>query len=92
LDIITHINSTFSVLTQLGVGPSIGFMIEDDQASWEDFIGAGDVPMNMVKTYVHLKVRVLFDPPSTSFHLDALNKQLQEYEWRLNLYKDVEPV
>jgi hypothetical protein len=87
LDIITHINAAFSTLDQLGLGPEGGFSIEDETAVWSDYV----VPLNQlhaVKTYVYLKVRILFDPPATSFHLSALNEQLKEYEWRLNMFRE----
>ena len=87
LDIITHINSVFSTLTQLGIGPADGFMIEDDTADWTDFIG-DDLQYNAVKTYVFLKVRMLFDPPQTSYLLDAMNHQIAEVEWRLNVHRE----
>ena len=94
LDIITHINATFNLLYQLGIGPAEGFMIEDDSAVWEDF---ADVPMhqlNLVRTYVFLKVRMLFDPPTTSFMITAMTDQIKEYEWRLNCFRewDLDPV
>lgn len=87
LDIITHINSAFSTLTQLGVGPAEGFMIEDADAEWEDFI-VDDMQYNSVKSYVYLKVRQLFDPPSTSYLIGAVEKQIQELEWRLNVRRE----
>lgn len=87
VDVIMHINSTFSVLTQMGVGPEAGFMIEDESAVWDDFI-TNDNRYNNVKTYMYLKVRTLFDPPTTSFLLEAQNKQLAEYEWRLNVTRE----
>lgn len=89
LDILTHINSAFSVLNQLGIGPANGFMIEDDQITWDAFFGT-DPRLNLIKTYVYLKVRMLFDPPNTSYLIDAQNKQIQEYEWRLNAFREVE--
>lgn len=82
-DIITHINSAFSVVNQMGVGPALGFSIDDNSAVWEDLA----LPLNqlsLLKTYVFLKTKSLFDPPTTSFHIEAMNKQLQEHEWRLN--------
>jgi hypothetical protein len=87
LDIITHINSAFSTLTQLGVGPSVGFMIEDETAVWTDFI-VDDAQYNSVKSYVFLKVRQLFDPPQTSYLISAVEKQIQELEWRLNVHRE----
>ena len=88
LDIITHINSAFSTLTQLGVGPAEGFMIEDDSAVWTDFIDPPDFQYNSVKSYVFLKVKQLFDPPHTSYLITAVEKQIQELEWRLNVYRE----
>jgi len=88
LDVITHINSAFSTLTQLGVGPAAGFMIEDDTADWGDFIVDDDLQYNSVKTYVYLRVRMLFDPPATSFVIAALNDQIKELEWRLNVHRE----
>lgn len=87
LDIITHINTVFSTLTQLGVGPANGFMIEDDGPEWSDFIG-DDTKINSVKTYVFLRVRLFFDPPPTSFVIAALEKQVLELEWRLNVHRE----
>lgn len=85
-DIIILINAAFSVLHQLGVGPEEGFAITDASATWEDFMG--NVPnLEMVKTYVYLKVRVVFDPPTGSV-LEAMNKTIQEYEWRANVEVD----
>jgi hypothetical protein len=87
LDVITHINAAFSILDQLGVGPEGGFAIFDDTVEWSDY----DVPANqlhLVKTYVFLKVRMLFDPPATSFLIEAYNNQLKEYEWRLNVFRE----
>jgi len=87
LDIITHINSAFSTLTQLGVGPPEGFMITDATEVWDDFV-ANDFQYNPVKSYVFLRVRQLFDPPSTSYLIAAVEKQIQELEWRLNVYRE----
>jgi hypothetical protein len=87
LDIITHINSAFSTLTQLGVGPAVGFMINDATEEWTDFI-VEDFQFNSVKSYVFLKVRQLFDPPQTSYLIGAVEKQIQELEWRLNVHRE----
>lgn len=87
LDIITHINTAFSTLTQLGIGPTEGFMIEDTTPVWDDFI-AQDYQLNSVKTYVFLRVRLLFDPPTTSYLIEAFEKQLEEIEWRLSVYRE----
>lgn len=82
LDIMMHINSAFSVLTQLGVGPSEGFFIKDANDLWSDFIQSPK--LEMVKTYIYLKVKLVFDPPSSSAVLESMNRQISEFEWRLN--------
>lgn len=83
-DIIIHINSVLMVLTQLGVGPSEGFLISDEYSTWENFIG--DKPyLNSVKTYVYLRVKLLFDPPLSSAAMDSLNKLANEFEWRIQV-------
>jgi hypothetical protein len=84
LDIITHINSAFSTLYQAGVGPLDGYMISDENDVWSAFTG-NQMHINDVKSYVYLKVRMLFDPPTTSFALAANEKMLDEYIWRLNV-------
>lgn len=89
LDIITHINSAFSTLTQLGVGPPAGYMIEDKSDTWEDFFDSeAEMPYNSVKSYVFLKVRQLFDPPTTSYLISAVERQIEQLEWRLNVYRE----
>ena len=87
IDIINFINSAFSSLNQLGVGPIDGFVIEDENAKWTDL----ELPINqasMVKTYIFLKTRMLFDPPATSYLIDATKEQIVEHEWRLNVFRD----
>lgn len=86
-DITMHINSVFSTLSQLGVGPDMGFMIEDDTATWDAFLGS-DPRLNHVKTYVYLRVRLLFDPPATGYHTTAIEQQIKELEWRLNVQRE----
>ena len=83
-DIIMHINSVFLNLTQLGVGPSEGFQIEDDLDTWEDFIGDSN-QLQAVKSYVYLKVKLLFDPPLSSSVIESMNRMITELEWRLNV-------
>ena len=87
VDIITHINTAFFTLNQLGVGPAEGFMIVDNTSPWSWF-SEGRVNLNAVKTYVYLRVRLLFDPPQTSFAISAMEKQIQELEWRLNVHRE----
>lgn len=83
LQIITHINSTLSILSELGVGPAGGVMITDSGDKW-DILELPQNQLMMVKTYLYLKVRLLFDPPGTSFHIQAMNDQIAEHEHRLN--------
>lgn len=86
-DVITHINATFSVLNQLGIGPLDGFMIEDNMMTWDNF----DTPpnqLNLIKTYMYLKVRMLYDPPGTSYLIESMNKQIAECEWRLSCFRE----
>ncbi len=87
LDVLTYINSAFSTLTQLGIGPAIGFSIEDDTAVWGAFLGS-DLQLSSVKSYVYLKVRLIFDPPQTSYHMQAIQDQIRELEWRLNVHRE----
>lgn len=96
-DILIHINSVFSTLTQLGIGPVGGFMIEDATPTWGDFlvttdpvtlVSAVDPSLNHIKTYIFLRVRLLFDPPTTSFHLASMKEQVQELEWRINTQRE----
>lgn len=82
-DIIININSVFSILYQLGVGPLTAFSISDATATWVDFL-VDSTKLELVKSYIYLKVRLIFDPPAMSFVLDAMNRQITEYEWRLN--------
>ena len=83
-DIIMHINSVFMILTQLGVGPAEGFTIMDEDAIWSDFI-QDKKTIESVKSYMYLKVRLLFDPPLSSAVLDSMNRLISELEWRLNV-------
>lgn len=84
-DIIMHINTVFMNLTQLGIGPEKGFYIEDADATWDEFVNTDKyVQFNAVKTYVYLKVKLLFDPPLSSAVLQSINNMISELEWRLN--------
>lgn len=82
-DLIVHINSAFNTLTQLGVGPTSGFAISDDTATWEEFIT--DDRLNAVQSYIYLKVRSYFDPPQNGTLNAMLKEQIAELEWRLNV-------
>ena len=81
-DIVVHINSVFFALYQLGVGPDTPFSIEDDTALWSEFMTRQDI--EAVKSYMYLRLRLLFDPPTTATMYDAIDKQAKEFEWRLN--------
>jgi hypothetical protein len=83
-DLIMHINSVFLILTQLGVGPKDGFFIEDDSSEWSDFLEDA-TKLQMVKSYMFLKVKLLFDPPLSSAVIEANNRMISEFEWRLNV-------
>lgn len=88
-DIIMHINSVLMILTQLGVGPEGGFMIEDDTSTWIDFIPeANAAQLHAVKSYIYMKVKLIFDPPLSSAVIEAMNRQISEFEWRLNVAVD----
>lgn len=84
IDFIVHINSVFMSLWQMGVGPKTPFSIEDENASWDEFIPADNPYYNAVKSYVALKVGMLFDPPSNGTLNNSKEKQISELEWRLN--------
>lgn len=86
-DIILHINSTFGTLHQLGIGPANGFLIVDSSSTWDEFLG-DNTPLNSVKTYMYLKVRLLFDPPTLSFLITAIEEQIKELEWRLTVARE----
>lgn len=87
LDVITHINSSLSIVCQLGIGPVEGFVIEDEFAEWSE-LGIPQNQLSMVRTYVFLRVRMLFDPPTTSFLIEAMENQIKEHENRLSYYRE----
>lgn len=83
VDIIMHINSVFMILTQLGVGPAEGFSIKDKTTTWDEFVPENQ--LESVKSYVYMKVKLLFDPPLSSAVIECTNRQISELEWRLNV-------
>lgn len=87
--LIMHINSVFAVLKQLGVGPSEGFRINSDAQTWGDFAD-GSIDLEPVKDYIFLKVKTIFDPPTSSFVMEANKEMIKELEWRLNVANDEE--
>lgn len=87
VDVIIHINSALAILNQLGVGPSDGFSITDQTAKWSDFL-SDSRKLETVKTYVYMKVRLIFDPPTSSAVIDSMNRLISELEWRINVTVD----
>lgn len=85
--IIMHINSVFMILNQLGVGPTEVFTIASDIETWDEFT-SDDLNIESVKSYMYLKVGLLFDPPTSSSIMDAKNRMISELEWRLNVVAD----
>lgn len=81
-DLVIHINSVLSILNQLGVGPPNGFSIQDEDATWNDFLSDAS-QLEFVKSYIHLKVKLLFDPPLSSATIESINRMLSEFEWRI---------
>ena len=88
-DIIIHINSVFMILNQLGIGPKQGFKIEGDTETWSDYISDGD-DLESIKTYVYLKVKIVFDPALSGTVMEANKEVLRELEWRLNFHHESE--
>lgn len=83
-ELILNINSVFMILNQLGLGPIEGFVIESKEDTWDSFL-LDRKDLESVKTYIYLKVRLMFDPPQMGYLVESINKQCQEFEWRLNV-------
>lgn len=89
-EIITHINSVFADLAQMGVGPSKGFAIWDDTAIWDDFV-SDDLLLQSVRSYMNLRIKILFDPNSIgSSTLASYERQIAQWEWRLNMVAETD--
>lgn len=86
-DLIMHINTVFLNLTQLGVGPEEGFSIQNENDAWSDFID-NNAQLQAVKSYMYLKVKLLFDPPLSSSVIESMNRMIAELEFRLNVAVD----
>lgn len=82
--LIMLINSAFSTLSQLGIGPDDGFAIEDSSTTWDEFLNGKRI-LNFVIQYVHIYVRLGFDPPQNSFAVQSMKQQLDELTWRINV-------
>ena len=87
VDITIHINSVLMILTQAGVGPATGFVITGPDEKWTDFLG-DTIMLESVKTYIYQKVRLIFDPPTIATVLEAMERNIAEFEWRLNAEAD----
>lgn len=87
-DLMIHINSVFFILQQLGVGPDKPFSITGDGETWSDFVSDVD-EINAVKTYVYMKTRIVFDPPTNGTIMESLKEAINEYEFRLNITGDL---
>ncbi len=87
IDVITHINTALADLTQLGVGPEDGFEIQDDTPVWRDLTNSMKL-FNMVKTYIHLSVKLVFDPPQQSSVIASMEKRIEKLEWRIGVAVD----
>ncbi len=86
-DLIIHINTVLNTLTQIGVGPEQGFAIDSANQIWSDFL-CGDSRLELIKSYVYLKVKMLFDPPLGSAVIESINRQISELEWRISIAVD----
>jgi len=89
-DLIMHINSVFSILTQIGVGPTEGFTISGESDKWEDFTTSNK--LEHIKTYMYLKVKLMFDPPLSSAVMESYNRTISELEWRISISGEEENV
>ena len=85
-DIIMHINTVLMDLNQIGVGPEEGFAITDKSETWDDFVPEASLAkLEGIKSYIYLRVRLLFDPPTNSAVIESMNKQIDKLEWRINV-------
>lgn len=86
--LIMQINSFLNVLTQLGIGPQEGFEITGPDETWDDFLGTHEKLQNMCKSYISIRTRLVFDPPTSSFVIDSLKKNVDELEWRITIMEE----
>lgn len=85
-DLIIHINTVFVILNQLNIGPHGGFFIVDGSETWDDY--TTKINEGMIRTYIYLKVRLMFDPPTSSALIESMNSMISELEWRLYVEGD----
>ena len=86
-DLLLHINSVVSTLRQLGLSIPADFYVRDDVQTWQNLLGEFR-DLDLVKSYMAMKVRLMFDPPSSSFGLKSMEEMVKEYEWRINVLTD----
>ena len=87
-ELIIYINGVFTTLNQLAVGPETRYFIEDEGNTWDEFVYEGD--LEDVKTYIYLKVRLIFDPPTNSYVQTSYQEMAKELEWRMNVMVEEE--
>lgn len=85
-DILMSINAVMFALNQLGVGPSTPVVVEDSTQDWLDYFD--EEAVGMIRQYVNMRVKILFDPPTNNQIMDALKEQIAEAEWRILVYAD----
>ena len=85
IDIKTHINTSTMILAQIAIGPKNGFTVTSKDQLWTDYIDRSTINLEGVKQYIYLKTKIIFDPPTNSTTIDAINKSLSELEWRMQL-------
>lgn len=84
-DVIVNINSAILGLSQMGIGPNNTFILTSKDQKWSDYIGNSLVNLESIKSYLYLKTKIIFDPPTNSTVIEAFNKSMQELEWRMML-------
>ena len=89
-DVTLHINTVFGILHQIGVGPNEGFMITGSTETWDEFVD--DPRLNAVKSYMFLRVKLMFDPPQVGFVISSMDRQIDMLEWRLLVAADDQPL
>lgn len=90
-DLLIHINSALMSLSQIGVRPSQDFYTLDKDTTWSEYLGYDyqeNIDFGSIKSYIYLKVKLLFDPPQNSFTIEAINKMITEMEWRINIVSE----
>ena len=85
VDVLIHINSIIPILSQMGIGPQNGFIVTSAEQIWSDYIDSSITNLEGVKSYIYLKIKLIFDPPTNSTTIEAINKIISELEWRMML-------